>query len=80
MRKDFCKFHELLRILDSKPLRVETKETYYSAAWNESHSQKLNGKSDINIDCRIPINKKTRSINCIKKCNYFRIICRIIII
>lgn len=25
MRKDFCKFHELLRILDSKPLRVETK-------------------------------------------------------
>ena len=33
-------------------------ETYYSASWNESHSAKLSGKSEINIDCRLPINKK----------------------
>ena len=33
-------------------------ETYYAASWNESHSAKLSGKSEINIDCRLPINKK----------------------
>jgi hypothetical protein len=33
-------------------------ETYYAASWNESHSAKLSGKSELNIDCRLPINKK----------------------
>lgn len=33
-------------------------ETYYSASWNESHSVKLGGSSELNINCNIPINKK----------------------
>ena len=33
-------------------------ETYYAASWNESHSVKLGGSSELNINCSIPINKK----------------------
>jgi len=30
----------------------------FAASWNETHSCKLGGKSELNIDCRLPINKK----------------------
>ena len=30
----------------------------FSASWNESHQMKLNGASELNINCSLPVNKK----------------------